>query len=81
MKTMFEPQTAEYIVHNDNLPFWQSLNKESYFDILSIVQINETQNKIFIQYDNAYIGFIFGDIFHAGVQCGIKAMSKNPKTV
>ncbi len=79
MKNMYEPQIAEFIVHNKRMPFWEELNKESYIQILSITPVNDTQNKIQVQYDQAYIGFVFSDIFHSGVTYGMKSVfeSKN----
>lgn len=78
---MHNPKTATFIISNDNLPFWEELNKEQYFKILSSEYTNERCKLVTIQYDEVYLPFLFGDIFHAGVQCGIKAMIKPAKTV
>lgn len=79
MKKMYQPQTAEFIVHNERLPYWEDLNKESYIEILSVDPVTDTQKRIQIKYDNSYIAFLFSDIFHAGVQYGMKSIIESQK--
>lgn len=81
MKEMHNSQLIEFAISKSNLPHWQSINKEIYFEILSVEVINDNAYRIKAMIDMLYIGVLFNDIFHEGVQSGITSLSKQIKTI
>ena len=74
MKSMYKPLTVEFVVRKSNMDYWENINKERYFQIVSVSNLNETSNMMEARIDQLYMGFIFGDIFYQGVRSGMDSI-------
>lgn len=74
MKSMYKPLTVEFVVRKSNMDYWENINKERYFEIVSVSNLNDTSNMIEARIDQLYLGFIFGDIFFQGVRSGMDSI-------
>lgn len=81
MKSMYKPLTVEFVVRKSNMDYWENINKERYFEIVSVSNLNDTSNMIEARIDQLYLGFIFGDIFFHGVRSGMDSIIESQKSL
>lgn len=81
MKSMYKPLTVEFVVRKSNIDYWKNINKERYFEIVSVSNLNDTSNMIEARIDQLYLGFIFGDIFFQGVRSGMDSIIKTQNSL
>jgi hypothetical protein len=81
MKSMYKPLIVEFVVRKSNMDYWENINKERYFEIVSVSNLNETSNMIEARIDQLYLGFIFGDIFFQGVRSGMDSIIESQKSL
>lgn len=74
---MINPVKASIIVNKDNISVWEKINQnQTYFNILSINELNDAYLKLDIELESYAIGLILSDVFWEGKRSGIEAIDK-----
>lgn len=74
---MINPVKASIIINKENISVWERINlNQTYFNILSIDELNDTYLKLDIELESHAIGVILSDVFWEGKRSGIDAIDK-----